>query len=418
MTATTGNVERADMPDSLKGIKVIDVDTHLTEPADLWTSRAPEKYKDQVPRVMSAGTREVLNFTGKPFADTAEKYVWVVNDDVMGQAGSGSVVNRHNVKVKGSAFVHWPLTEASPAASFIEPRLDLMDEVGIWGQIIYPNVVGFGGQAFGMIKDRELRNVCARIWNDAMIEFYEQSAGRLNGMAMLPWWDVEESVRELHRVHRQGLKGVNISADPQHNGLPDLAELAWEPLWEACESLGVPINFHIGASQTQMSWFGTATWPSLDDDIKMALGSSVLYLGNARVIGNLIYSGILERHPGLKFVSVESGIGWLPFMLGALDYQADENNVTGLTMKPSEYFRRNIWSCFWFEGKQAHLLDDIARVGWDKVMYETDFPHPTCLYPDPLTGIGQVLSQVEYGKRKQVLSGNAAEVYGITVPEN
>jgi uncharacterized protein len=420
MTATTDNKKHADVPDSIKGIKIIDVDTHLTEPADLWTSRAPEKYKDLVPRVFRAGTREAFNYAdGAAEGTTAWDYVWVVDDKEIGRAGSGSVINRHNEKVKGSAFVHWPLTEASPAASFIEPRLDLMDEVGIWGQIIYPNVVGFGSQAFGLIKDIELRNLCARIWNDAMIELYEQSGGRLNGMAVLPWWDVEESVREVERVHRQGLKGVNMTSDPQDQGggLPDLAELAWEPLWDVCESLGIPINFHIGASQTQMSWYGTSTWPSLGDDVKIALGSSVLYLGNARIIGNLVYSGLLERHPGLKFVSVESGIGWMPFMLDALDYQADENNVPGLSMKPSEYFRRNIWGCFWFEGKQGRLLTDIDRVGWDKAMFETDFPHPTCLYPDPLKGIGEVLSGVEFDKRQQVLSGNAAKLYQITVPE-
>jgi predicted TIM-barrel fold metal-dependent hydrolase len=413
----TENKKRANVPESLEGIKVIDVDTHLTEPADLWTSRAPQKYKDQVPRVMRRGTHEVLTPKGEAMEGNADQYVWVVGDNVMGYAGGASVINHDNVKVKGAGFRHWPLTEASPAASFIEPRLDLMDEVGIWGQIIYPNVVGFGGQAFSMIEDVELRNACAQIWNDAMIEMYEQSGGRLNGMATIPWWDIEGSVREIRRVHRQGLKGINLTSDPQNHGLPDLAEPAWEPLWEVCEELDMPINFHIGASQTQMSWFGTATWPSLNDDIKLALGSSVLYLGNARVIGNLIYSGLLERHPTLKFVSAESGLGWIPFMLEALDYQADENNVSGLSMKPSEYFYRNMWSCFWFEGQGGRLLEDIDRVGWKNAMYETDFPHPTCLYPEPLKGIGQTLAAVDYEKRRQVLSSNAAELYNITIPD-
>jgi uncharacterized protein len=416
--------ERKPLPEPIRGIKVIDADTHLTEPADLWTSRAPAKYRKVVPRVVrrdGAGFRRqghslVQAETGQGPAISGNLDLWVVGEDVLlGEAGGGSVINRDNVKIYGAEFVHFPLTDVSPAASFLEPRLDLMDEVGIWGQIIYPNVVGFGGQKFGLIEDVVLRNLCATIWNDAMVELYQQSAGRLNGMAVLPWWDVRAAVAEVERVHGLGLKGVNISADPQNNGLPDLSDLHWEPLWEVCEALNMPINFHIGASQTQNSWYGNAPWPSFDNDRKTALGSAVLYLANARVIGNLIYSGILERHPRLKFVSVESGIGWIPFLLEALDYQVVENGVRGLSMKPSEYFQRQMFACFWFEN--AHMLEDIERVGVDKCMYETDFPHPTCLYPEPLRDVSRILASVDFDTRKKLLSGTAAAVYNIGVPD-
>jgi len=405
----------ADYPRSLiEGIKVIDSDTHLTEPRDLWTSRAPRAYRDRVPRIVKRSE----GYTHLPAeARWTSDDVWIVDESVLiGQAGAGSVINRQNVKVTGAEFTHWPLTEASPAASFLEPRLDLMDEVGIWGQIIYPNVVGFGGQRFGQIPDITLRNLCATIYNDAMAELAEASGGRLNGMAMLPWWDIDFAVKEVQRIHAMGLKGVNTNADPQNVGLPDLGEPVWEPLWETCAGLGLPINFHVGASQTQMSWYGDAPWPSMDYERKLALGSAVLYLGNARVIGNLIYSGVLERHPTLKFVSVESGIGWIPFFLEALDYQATEtapNALANLSMKPSEYFHRQIYACFWFE--KGNLLDDVRRLGYDKCLFETDFPHPTCLYPDPLSGVAELLDGVDYETRRKLLSTNAATVYNLDV---
>lgn len=410
----TTTLKRREVPESIQGIKVIDVDTHLTEPADLWTSRAPEKYKDRVPRVVKSNSKSIteLGFTSRD-------HQWVVDGSVvLGDAGGGSVINKDNVKVKGHEFVHWPLTEASPAASFVTPRLDLMDEVGIWGQIVYPNVVGFGGQGFAKIEDIALRNLCCTIWNDAMVEMKEESGGRINGMAMLPWWDQKAAVKEVERVHGLGIKGVNISSDPQNGGMPDLAHETWEPMWDACESLGLPVNFHIGASQTQTSWFGDAPWPSFNDNVKLALGSAMLYLGNARIIGNLIYSGICERHPKLKFVSVESGIGWIPFMLHALDYQAEENKVDHLSMPPSDYFRRQIYSCFWFEGQSDALFNDLVRLGYDHCMFETDFPHPTCLYPDPLKGIGDTLAEVPFELREKLLSGNAAKVYNIDVPND
>ena len=75
-------------------------------------------------------------------------------------------------------------------------------------------------------------------------------------------------------------------------------------------------------------------------------------MGNARTVGNLIYSGIPERFPHLKFVSVESGVGWLPFFLEMLDHQLTEtapNELADLSLLPSEYFRRQFFGCFWFE---------------------------------------------------------------------
>ena len=145
----------------------------------------------------------------------------------------------------------------------------------------------------------------------------------------------------------------------------------------------------------------------------------MLYIGNARVIANFIYSGLLDRYPRLKVVSVESGVGWIPFILDALDYQAEENNVDHLSMKPSDYFRRQIYACFWFES-QREFLHDVDRLGVDNCMFETDFPHPTCLYPQPLNGIAEVFSQhdVPWDVRVKLLSGNAAKVYNVDLPAN
>jgi predicted TIM-barrel fold metal-dependent hydrolase len=402
--------------ESISGIKVLDVDTHLTEPGDLWTSRAPAKYKDLVPRVEVFKEGVSTEFQLGPRHATEGTHVWVVGENaVLGFAGGGSVVNRHNVKVHGEEFMHWPLTEVSPAASFIEPRLAIMDEVGIWGQIVYPNVVGFGGQQFSKILDPKLRNLCATIWNDAMAEMQEESGGRINGLALIPWWDRDFAVKEIERVHALGLHGINTNADPQNHGMPDLADPYWEPVWEACASLGLPINFHIGSSVSQLTYVGSAPWPSFDDATKIAIGSTVLYIANTRVLANMIFSGVLDRHPTLKVVSVESGVGWIPFALEALDYQAVENGVGHhLSMKPSEYFARQIYACFWFEGKG--LVEDVNRLGVDNCMFETDFPHPTCLYPQPLNGVAKVLEDVDYASRAKLLGGNAARVYGIDLP--
>jgi predicted TIM-barrel fold metal-dependent hydrolase len=157
----------------------------------------------------------------------------------------------------------------------------------------------------------------------------------------------------------------------------------------------------------------------MTNDHGLAIGSTMMYIANARIIANFIYSGLLDRNPALKIVSVESGIGWIPFLLNALDYQADENNITNLEMKPSEYFKRQIFACFWFEEGKA-LLEDVERLGVDNCMYETDFPHPTCLYPQPLNRIAKTFSDANVDReiRRKLLGGNAAKLYNIDLPQD
>ena len=83
-------------------------------------------------------------------------------------------------------------------------------------------------------------------------------------------------------------------------------------------------------------------------------------------------------------------------------------------MKPSEYFKRQMYACFWFEASTGQrFLDDVRLVGEDNCMFETDFPHPTCLYPEPLRHIESTLEMADDQLRRKVLSLNAAKVYNI-----
>ncbi len=139
-----------------------------------------------------------------------------------------------------------------------------------------------------------------------------------------------------------------------------------------------------------MDWFGSSPWESLGPDQKLGVGSAMLYLNNAKVLANLLYSGVLERFPALNVVSVESGVGWIPFVLEALDYGVGEmapGAMDYLSMAPSEYFRRQVYACFWFE--RAGLAGAIEALGPGHLLFETDFPHPTCTYPDGLRHRGR-----------------------------
>jgi predicted TIM-barrel fold metal-dependent hydrolase len=290
-----------------------------------------------------------------------------------------------------------------------------MDDIGVWAQIIFPGVVGLGGQGLAeVVSDLELRTLCLEIFNDASGELQAESANRLLPMALLPAWDIDACVREAHRAKSLGLRGVNLTSDPQDLGAPDLASHDWDPVWEACSSLSLPVHFHIGASLTTMNYFGTYPWPSHDDDTKLAIGGTLLFIGNARVVVNIICSGVLERFPELKIVSVESGSGWIPFILEALDYEMAENAPrlkAALSLSPSEYFKRQIYATTWFE--RTNLASMVASVGEDNIMFETDFPHPTCLYPDPLKTAAENMRDLTPAVQRKILGENAAKLYHL-----
>ena len=124
---------------------------------------------------------------------------------------------------------------------------------------------------------------------------------------------------------------------------------------------------------------------------------------------------MLDRYPELKIVSVESGAGWIPFILEALDYEMDENapelRRRRCRCSPSEYFKRQIYATTWFERTDLAALVD--AVGEDNIMFETDFPHPTCLYPDPLKTAEHNLGELSPTVQRKILGENAAKLYRL-----
>ena len=385
---------------ALEGLRVIDADTHLTEAHDLWTKRAPAAYADRVPHV--------VDIDGKP--------TWVVDGAELGFAAGGGVIDRDGAKGRAlEALFEWTVDRIHLGAFDPEARIEVMDDSGIWAQVCFPNSIGLGGQGISdTVKDPVLRLLCVQIYNDAMAEVQADSGCRLLPMPVLPAWDVDACVAEAQRVASLDLRGVNMTCDPNDLGGPDLANRAWDPLWEVCADLQLPVHFHIGASLTTMTFFGNYPWASQDEDTKLAIGGTLLFIGNARVVTNIILSGMLDRHPALKMVSVESGVGWIPFILEALDYEMAENapdQLAKMSMLPSEYFRRNLYATFWFEKTNVPAL--IAAVGEDNVLFETDFPHPTCLYPKPLDTVAEKMSALTPSVQRKVLGENAARLYRL-----
>jgi predicted TIM-barrel fold metal-dependent hydrolase len=377
----------------LAKIAIVDTDSHVTEPPDLWTDRVSKRWGDDVPHVVDQ--------------------TWVVGGQPL-------------IPVTLFAGAGWPepfpscpptLEEADPASFDPEARLKRLDEYGVHAQVLYPNLIAFFSSTFMKLEPR-LGFECVRAYNDFLVDFASVDPKRLVPLMMLPFWDVEESVREIERCNARGHKGILFAATFDRIGLPNIPDPHWAPILDAAQSLDLSINLHIGFMATD-SDPGALLDPSQMDRMLPVERAVLGFMSNARPLIMLMLNGVCRRYPTLKFVSVESGFGWVPFLLEGLDW---EYKNSGLWrdhpewLLPSEYFRRQIYATYWFETPWPEALAAFQ----DNVMWETDFPHPMSLSPGPSSVsllpyemVERNASAVAPNVLKKVLHDNAAAVYHL-----
>jgi len=381
-------------------IRAIDTDTHITEPPDVWTARVASKWGDSIPHVEKVDGRDV----------------WLIGDQMVGGPGFTTMAGFNgSVPDSPTGF------DDIPASSFdAGARLKHMDAEGIHAQVLYPNVGGFGSGGFLKLKEPELMLDCVRAYNDFLVEWCSADSNRLIPVAAMPFWDVNECVKEVHRAVEKGHRAVLACSQPDSWGEPSLTNSYWDPFWAAVQETGVPISFHIGSGDlsdlmTDPNGIGLRT--------NFARVSSMIFMQNVTCIADLIFGGVCHRFPELKLVSVESGVGWIPSYLEAADWQfvnseARKKEHPEYDLLPSEYFERQIYGCFWFESEG--LRGALERLPGN-IMWETDFPHPTCQHPGLDDGLAQ--HPADYAERafagvpedtlEKVLYSTAAELYQI-----
>lgn len=383
----------------MSGYTIIDADTHVTETPDLWTSRAPASMRDRVPHVET---------------DAKGVQRWVLpGSRSLAHVGMTATAGRGSFKRPPKNY-----EEMHPGAYDAKARLKYMDDMGIWAMVMYPNVGGFGAQQFLKLNDPELMLTCVQIYNDWQTEWASADSRRLLPITSIPFWDVQAAVKEVRRCAAMGHKGILFTGEPQYYGKPLLGDAHWNPLWEVACELDLPISFHIGSGdmaegllKTRVAAYGKmAAFAELAVDI---------FLRNGLQLNDLLMSGVLARYPKIKFVSVESGIGWIPFALEAMDYQFQGNSVAEehpeFDRLPSEYFARSVYACYWFEQTAPRRLID--KIGVDNVLFETDFPHPTSLYGEEVHArIKGGLADCEESVRRKILWDNAQKLYKVEQP--
>jgi uncharacterized protein len=383
-------------------IRVIDADTHVIEPADLWTSRVSvKKWGDKVPHVR--------------WDEELAEDAWFFGDKRVAGTATWAISGWHEHPPNHASS----LSQVAPETLDADARLHWMDDHGIYAQVLYPNVAGFGHGQFLEVKEPSLMLACVQAYNDFLSDFASANNRRYVPIAAVPFWDIDASIKEMARAAEMGHKGILVGSEPEHWGQPSLWDRHWDPLWAAAQDMGLPISFHIASGS--LAARGDFV-PENGTHASYAANGTIFFLGNARGIARVICGGICHRFPNLKFVSVESGIGWLPFLLESLDWSWRNYGApaehTEYNLLPSEYFKRQFYGCFWFETDTA--LDAIERVGADNVMYETDFPHPGAMVPGPASVatspsdyIKQNFAHLSAPTLAKVLHDNAARLYGL-----
>src|SRR5690348_10042632 len=393
----------------MSSYSIIDVDTHVTETPDLWTSRAPARMRDRAPRIETG-------------ADGTQRWVLGKSEGMVLGSDNRDVLETQGITTTGGlgSFKNPPKSfeEMHPGAYDPKARLKYMDEMSIWAMVMYPNIGGFGAQEFLKLDDPELMLTCVQIYNDWQTEWASADSRRLLPITSIPFWDVAAAVKEVRRCAQMGHKGILFTGEPQYYGKPLLGDAHWNPLWEVAIEHDLPISFHIGSGDMAegMVKNRVATYGKMAAFAELAVD---IFLRNGLQLNDLLMSGVLVRYPQIKFVSVESGIGWIPFVLEAMDYQFQGNSVAEehpeFEMLPSEYFARNVYACYWFEQTAPRRLID--KIGVNNILFETDFPHPTSLYGEEVHArIRGGLSDCEESVRRKILWSNSQKLYKVTPP--
>jgi predicted TIM-barrel fold metal-dependent hydrolase len=303
-------------------------------------------------------------------------------------------------------------------------RLADLERDGIVAEVVFPNTIppfypepSLKVQMPGATEgDLELRWAGLRAHNRWLADFCAAAPGRRAGIAQIMLHDVDAAVSEVEWAAEAGLTGgILLPGAPPGSGVEPLYSPVYEPLWQACEDAGLPLNHHSGS----------AVPPLGDQPVDNVMFLLEVTWWAHRALWHLIFGGVLERHPDLQLVFTEQGTSWIPETLGTLDYffsrmgssagsQEQEwgAEVVGkLSLRPSEYWARqcHVGSSFMRPAEAAlrHV------VGIDKIMWGSDYPHKESSYPFSRAALRRTFAGIDAAEVQQMLGRNAAELYGF-----
>lgn len=369
----------------------ISADEHIQETPDLWTKRLSRaKWGDRIPQMVR-------------MSDGAER--WMVDGRELQISGAAECGAAMPVRTQN------PRRWDEVPRSVYDPteRLRVMDGAGIAYAVLYPSVAGAAGETFGRIEDPELELACVRAYNDWLLEEWAGASERFIPQCITPLFSVDAAVTEIRRSVANGHRGVIYPSVPMElRELPHINDAAYDPLWSACQELGVPLCFHAGASAA----IQIPAYEGYSPTLAAAFQAITRPASTVSVLVNLLISKILMRFPDLKVVLAESGLGWGAYLLEYTDYQAkgDQLPSHGYDLLPSEMFKRQCYLVGWYDRAGITTRD---YIGTDNVLWSSQFPSATSTWPNTQDCIAKSFAAVPERDRKKILWENAAKLYKI-----
>jgi predicted TIM-barrel fold metal-dependent hydrolase len=358
-------------------------DDHLdlrAVPPGVWETRLPGGMRERGPRVVERGGERV----------------WVCEDRVIG--GSGRPANAE-LLTSLSAIGRAGIEDDGYRAGNAKLRLEDMDLDGLQASVIY------GPLALGLpIDDPDLQSTCYAAWNDwAADEFNAVDPDRLCVLAFLPSHSPRAAATELTRAAGLGHRGAILDIFSV-----DLGDPAWDRLWAAAGEAGMPISFHLKGG----------SWSGLRYEMgrrRSAAFASILPLQLDEPLATMVFSGSLERNPGLRIVLAECGLGWLPYFLERMDLEwralRDKLDYAPRS-SPSDLFRRQVMATFEEEPQAAQV---IPMLGADVCMWASDYPHTDSTFPHSRQAVDETLGALGSEEREKIVATNCARLYRFPV---
>jgi len=285
-------------------------------------------------------------------------------------------------------------------------RLKDMDQDGVAGDVLYTTL----GFRMFWIRDAGFQRACFQVYNDWLAEFCSYSPKRLRGLGLISLYDPKQGAEDLEDCAKKGLAGGLIWASPPDE-LPFYSKV-YDSFWTAAQELRMPLSLHEFAGFERIYWESTAE--------KRTVANAVASHEVETTFATFILSGILERFPRLRIISAELNCGWLAYFLHRMDRAFDSRGVrlqgspfpTKLTMRPSEYFRRQLYATFIDD---PYGLAHRHEIGVDNLLWSSDFPHSATFWPHSREKIAKDFHGIGEEDKRKILCENVAKLYGFEV---
>lgn len=354
-----------------QGLQLVSADNHIEITEDIFYAAFPSALRDAAPRVWFDKYWHVGfkgDFEALPIGFDMEA---ALSKTVMNDGFDFAVRNRH------------------------------LDAEGIGKELVYPQSL----LAFIRYPDVGMQELMYRTYNEYLARLQQSSGGRFFGVGILSnWWDPTKAQAAIQQIVDLGLKTFMLPLSPgkNANGKPiDYAGPEMDTFWAAAEEAGLPVNFHIGEVPASGG--------------RGAFGTFFIVQAAPfrRVLGNLIFGGILDRHPRLRIVFAEGGINWVAGALQDAELTYDVHRGMfdpQLRHRPSYYWHNNCYATFQTDTVGLRLLDSI---GADRVMWAQDYPHSEGTFGFTANAVNEVLESTSDAEARLILGGTAAMLYGL-----